>query len=141
MELVDVIIVVWLVDVIIVVWLFVFFIWFMVTTIEASASKKAWQQFAESNNLHFKPGGFFTASIIEGDFRGYLLSLKTNFYTLHRRHTTFEIRRNETLNYSEKRQTDSDIMRRFWDIYNRIKSGNRLNIKSEMIFFRSEPIA
>ncbi len=100
--------------------------------------KKAWQQFAESNNLHFESGRSFGGFFISGDFRGYILSLKNYFYPLDRRHTTFELKRNETLNHSEKRQTDSDTMRRFWAIYNRIKSGNRKNVKCEMKFIRSE---
>jgi len=100
---------------------------------------KAWQQFARLNNLNFEYGDF-TDTKIHGNYLDYSLSIH-NEYKDEQYITIFSIsRRDEIVDSFKNNKNNSDVMRRFWAIYDRIKSGNRLNIKSERIFFRSELI-
>ena len=98
---------------------------------------KAWRQFAESNNLCFKLRGIYDDElIIDGNFHGYSLSISSQRDLEYGLNTIFLLKRNKALNHFEKHQTDKDIMRRFWAIYNIIKSGISLEITFKRIFFR-----
>ncbi len=98
---------------------------------------KAWQQFAKSQCLHFKDGGFFSQDIITGDFLGHFLSIRLASDE-EGEFTIFELKRKLKFDYFEKRHSHRDIMERFWEMYNIIQSGISLEITSEQIYFKSE---
>jgi len=103
-----------------------------------SEKNKAWRQFAESNNLCFKLRGIYDDElIIDGNFHGYSLSISSQRDLEYGLNTIFVLKRNKTLKHFEKRQTDRDIKRSFWAVYNIFKSGISIEITLKRIFFRS----
>ncbi len=100
---------------------------------------KNWEQFAESKNLNFNNGDFFSQPNVSGDFLGHFLSIRlANLASSDaaEEYTIFELRINHESDSFEKKQCEKDILNHFCSIYNVIQSGTRLEISSENISFK-----